>query len=42
MTGDGDKGRRPTTLRLTIWIIVGGFAVYLIVNGALGIMAKGG
>jgi len=37
-----DKGRRPTLLRLAIWIVVGGLAVYLIVNGALGIVAKGG
>jgi hypothetical protein len=37
-----DKGRRPTLLRLAIWIVVGGLAIYLIVNGVLGIMAKGG
>jgi hypothetical protein len=37
-----DDRRRPTLLRLAIWVVVGGLAVFLIVNGALGIMAKGG
>jgi len=37
-----DRGRRPSPLRLAIWIVVGAFAVYLIVNGLLGIAGKGG
>ncbi len=39
---DGDKRLRPTLLRLTIWIVVGALAVYLVINGLLGIAAKGG
>jgi hypothetical protein len=37
-----EPGRRPTPLRLGIWVVVGALAIYLIVNGLLGIMAKGG
>jgi hypothetical protein len=35
-------GRRPTPTRLLVWIVVGAIAVYLIVNGLIGILAKGG
>jgi hypothetical protein len=36
------KRLRPTLLRLVIWIVLGALAVWLIVNGLLGMMAKGG
>lgn len=36
----GRKG--PTATRIVIWVVAGGAAVYLIVNGLIGIVQKGG
>jgi hypothetical protein len=34
----GNRG--PTPARLVVWIIVGGFALFLIVTGIVGILTK--
>ncbi len=36
-------GGKPklTTTRILIWVIVGGVAIYLIISGIVGIIAKG-
>jgi len=34
--------RRLTPQRVAIWVVVGAIAVYLIVNGLIGIAVKGG
>ncbi len=38
---DQGPGRRITPARVTMWIVVGGIGVYLLVSGILGILAKG-
>ncbi|MEO7720445.1 MAG: hypothetical protein ABIS08_00855 [Pseudolysinimonas sp.] len=38
--GGPDKPKLTTT-RIAIWLIVGGVAVYLIISGIVGILAKG-
>ena len=38
----GDKKPWVSWQRAAIWIIVGGVAIYLIVTGVIGIVAKGG
>lgn len=41
-SGDGPRSTPPLTPgRLTTWIVVGGIAVFLIVSGITGIVAKG-
>lgn len=41
-SADGPPARPPLTPgRLTTWIVVGGIAVFLIVSGITGIVAKG-
>jgi hypothetical protein len=42
LPGDDNKKRfgGVTTTRIVLWIVVGGFAVYLIVVGIIGILAK--
>jgi hypothetical protein len=37
----GDKAK-ITWQRLSIWIIVGGVGLYLVISGLLGVIAKGG
>ena len=39
----GDDPNKPTitTTRIVIWLAVGGVAVYLIISGIVGILAKG-
>jgi hypothetical protein len=37
----GQPGRRPTALRIAIWVVVGVVAVVLIVLGLIGIAVKG-
>ena len=32
---------RPTPVRVTTWIVVGGIGVFLLVSGIIGIIAKG-
>ncbi|CAN5544796.1 hypothetical protein BH09ACT4_BH09ACT4_21800 [soil metagenome] len=35
--------RKPLTWqRISIWIIVGGIGLYLVISGLLGVIAKGG
>ena len=36
---EGEK-KRVSNGRLAIWLIVGGFAVYMIVSGIIGIVSK--
>jgi hypothetical protein len=36
------KPGMPTWGRVAIWVIVGGIGLYLVISGALGIIAKGG
>jgi len=33
-------GLAPTRLRVVVWILGGGFAIYLIVTGIVGILTK--
>jgi hypothetical protein len=37
-----DKKPWASWQRIAVWIVVGGVAVYLIITGAIGIIAKGG
>jgi hypothetical protein len=39
----GQDPNKPkiTTTRIVIWLVVGGVAVYLIISGIVGILAKG-
>jgi hypothetical protein len=37
---DGSK-KKISTARITVWIVVGGIGLYLIISGVLGIIAKG-
>ena len=34
--------RGPSPTRILIWVVVAGVAIYLIVNGLLGVAQKGG
>jgi hypothetical protein len=36
-----EPGRGPGRARIIVWIVVGALAVYLLVNGILGILEKG-
>lgn len=38
---DPGSGPRITPARITIWIVVGGIGVFLLVSGIVGIIAKG-
>ena len=41
LPGDNEKKRQPITMnRIAIWVIVGGVALYLIISGIVGIIAK--
>jgi hypothetical protein len=39
----GDEKKKPTVSwqRLVLWLVVGGVAIYLIVTGLAGVIAKG-
>lgn len=41
LPGDDDK-KKPTisTSRITIWVVVSGVAIYLMISGIVGIIAK--
>jgi hypothetical protein len=39
----GEPQRRgPSPTRILIWVVVGGIAIYLIINGVIGVVQKGG
>jgi hypothetical protein len=38
----GGPSRRPTTLRIAVWIVVGAIALFLIGDGILGLLSRGG
>ena len=41
--GDGkDKPNRPSSTRITIWVVVGGFGAYLLISGIVGILTGSG
>ena len=39
---DPHKPAGPSWQRIAVWVVVGGFAVWMIVSGISGIIAKGG
>jgi hypothetical protein len=39
--GQGPDKPKITTTRIVIWLAVGGVALYLIISGIVGILAKG-
>ena len=42
LPGDDEKKKSEISMtRMAIWVIVGGIAVYLIISGVVGIIAKG-
>jgi hypothetical protein len=42
MSDPGGDRKGPSLTRIVIWIVVAGIAVYLIVNGIMGVVQKGG
>jgi len=40
LPGDDEKKPNITMTRITIWVIVSGVAIYLLVSGIVGIAAK--
>jgi len=36
-----DKKDGPSMTRIAIWVIVGGIALYMLISGVIGIIAKG-
>jgi len=42
LPGDDEKKKGEVSFaRMAIWVIVGGIAIYLLVSGIIGIIAKG-
>jgi hypothetical protein len=42
MTKSPDKDpRKVTTNRIVLWVLVSGFAIYLIVSGLIGVFTRG-
>lgn len=39
---DPRPGVRPTLARVVVWVVVGALALFLIVNGLIGVVQKGG
>jgi hypothetical protein len=37
-----EPGRRPTTLRIVVWVVVAAIALFLIGDGILGLLSRGG
>lgn len=36
-----EEKRRQLLIRVGVWIVVGGFGLYLVISGIVGIIAKG-